>query len=582
MAEVDAYHDALWREHPELFPPYDPAEALDIFANDLPCWFAMFRGRPKVADQTCDEPELAKLNRWMSRNMIQRLQELDPTLFRIGGWPLRIVAFLRIRRRNDHGAIPFGSADLHHHFGFRDSGNLNLGEEVEKLRAIGFTITLSAPSPGCSTDILKLEWPPAVLAAINDHSCPIMKRRDIFTGEVITKAQERTALLAIRDKAITRCDAATRQEEMKQYIRMLHEQHITIKPEQRLMADWYINSQWLLDRETEIRNQAIKAANTQIDNIYLLGGHQHYVIDKPRTPRVMPYGPNIGNLSRPLRWILLHDTIELDIRYCHLAAFAAITGAPLLKGWLNRLLHEHKSAWKELLKELNIPYSPTAKEGLKNIILKWINGMKSNRLFWVEGKFTREMAKAFNRGARKRFRRHPLINEIGIYRERIYLQMRESRTVTSPVTGYMGALAIFRDPDEPDKPPERVALSALMQEVETALLRGVRAQCVAEYAKPEPRFWVKLHQHDGFTIALRRTREQDKIVQELRQAVETDASALLGGVPTTLDCEAAEEKLNEWLEQRPPDLVGMSRKEHYEQWKHEREQPQRERRKQKN
>ena len=568
LAAADAEHAAWRREHPEDLPPVDPEDVSDSFADDLPCWYQMHRSRPKVEDQCAsDEPEQAKLNRWMSRDTIRRLQELNPELYRIGDWPLRIVAFLRVRRRNDHGHIPFGSADLHRHFGLRDSGHLNLGKEVEKLRAAGFVIMLSQPLPERSTDILTLEWPPEVKTIIDSHTKPEEPRADIITGKRKTRKQQLAMLAKLQQQAYERLEAVRRQEELKQYVRLLHDQRVQFTAEQRLMAEWYIECQWLLDRETETRNRAIRAVNTQIENIELLEGHQHYRIDKTRTPRIVPYGPNIGNLSRPLRWILLSDTLEFDLRYCHLAAFAAITGAPLLKAWLLRLCAEDKSAWTELMKEIKVPYTSLAKEGLKLVILELINGMENRKLFNVKMKLTRAMTNQFNRGARERFRKHPLIKEIATYRDQIYATIHDSGQATSPLTGKVFPLRRFINPKEQSKRPERVALSALMQLVETALLKSVRALCVAEAAKPEPRFRLKLHQHDGFSIKLRRTRELEAVTRALCQAVDADAAGLLGGVPTALECDAAKDKLASWMDERPAELEGPSRREHYERWK---------------
>ena len=438
----------------------------------------------------------------------------------------------------------------------------------------GITIETTKPSwktsGGYAREVTKLEFPTIIneiLYKIPNENTMV----DIFSGKTISGRQRVSDIQAIRKKAEDAIDMAVRSPKLKESVHLLHKTTI----DQLGLSDrkfMYIKDkiEWFIETQWPVSDCAKQGIVSQLEQLRYLKA-QYYSIDMVRTPRISPYGAHIGNFPRMLRKIILHDTIEYDIRYCHLAIFAWLTKAPLLNELLFRLLDDRlsdgslNSFWRVLISELKLPYTNDIKDALKVIICAIIYGRVKRNTFKIDGKLTTDIVAMFTPNIRRRFYKHPIIKELFEYAKQQLNEISKNKQIVSIVTGETIPLDRFNEPNDPNNYPESCAFSFLLQEIELELLSGVHNLDVEESKREEPRFQIILMQHDGFSVKLTKEKYQNLVSKLLITEVDEIAKRL--GIPTTLEAKKVKDELEAWMQTKSPNQKNLTRKEHFEKWK---------------
>ena len=223
-------------------------------------------------------------------------------------------------------------------------------------------------------------------------------------------------------------------------------------------------------------------------------------------PRIAQTGSGLLGFKREYRPIIAPDWIELDLKSAQAAFIAKEWGdTPILESLLERGLDDSEfSLWAHLFNSMGLKSNDAMKRMMKDAFYGIMYGAgKAKIAETFDKKIGRpELADAFF-GL-------PLIEEIVSRRKKRVKWLIEKKEVTDCLG------MTYR---VPNGKRALSVLASMSQSWEMKLLEGCYDMAIEESEKKNPRFAIALSQHDGFSLASIRKRDEGRWSREMNASV---------------------------------------------------------------
>ena len=297
-------------------------------------------------------------------------------------------------------------------------------------------------------------------------------------------------------------------------------------------------------------------AFTKLSTIWACPAPRYVHTGLTGTARIFAIEPSLAGINKELRRILLQDWIELDLRQAHLAIVSVNWDIPGLEAFLDsdqdfwRDVYEHTGAEsagyrfepiKAAIKATTytIVFGGGATMQLRSFVNAYHDARSDDDLRVVDTWLL------------ERMREHPLVARVLDARKRRLRETRDRDTMTD-VFGRKLYRVHYRSRgwvelypgtyQEVNFPGNLGLLSRIVQSRELHLLLPALELAEHQLSLENPRHWIGLWQHDGFSIKVREKKpvRAKKCVQDYKETVDEHT----GPYPTELEVKYAPEWAN--------------------------------------
>ena len=466
-----------------------------------------------------------KLGTVMHKRHREKLLECYPALTT---QDLLILRYLLTRRfATDKSCIPFSAEEvsrvIHQDPNAKRDHNICVKTVVDGLcKATGMIITLSTPSyqAHLAYDVTELVMPRDMAQILYDSGDDLLKREgvvDIASGKIISEKHLRVYHNEQKER-LKEKNGQTHYPWQPAFLEFLNER---LTP-----AHFPLHHAEIIDARRFARDNMAghkrHAAEAAIDWIELFPQPLYKGVNL--SERVFTERHSLATIAKPLKRLLLPNSIDIDYQNCQAAVFAFLCDCPLLE----EILDSRESLWTVIMHDLGVDaYNKEARSAIKKGTYSLIFGAYPRNLF------RDSTAEDFPDEWRKQYKALPVVREMLKARNKLLSRIERDG-------GMMNALGIWeyvQPLDDGTMRGPRKVLATIAQSYEQALMKPLREDAMESIDK-EHGYTLLAYQHDGATIRLRHKGDERAVINSLREMANARAVEL--GIKTRLTFEWAD------------------------------------------